>query len=139
MGKKKGTKWADVAEKVVEDHNEQPNPAVFGAPASVEKNPIQQFKVLQQNADHYAQNSKNSERMQAVIEKAGFFREPIDNQGRSFKPRYGPAQEVEMVNSDYVHAKGYLKALEKGKGEEHITLFKQAIPATKGQFQWTLT
>ena len=44
-----------------------------------------------------------------------------------------------MVNSDYVHAKGYLKALEKGKGEEHSTLLKQAIPATKGQFQEKLT
>ena len=77
--------------------------------------------------------------MKAAIEKAGYFREPIDNGGRSFKPRYGPAQEVEMVNSDYVHAKGYLKALEKGKGEEHSTLLKQAIPATKGQFQEKLT
>ena len=93
---------------------------------------MKQFKVLQRNADHYAQNSKNSERMQAAIEKAGYFREPIDNGGRSFKPQYGPAQEVEMVNSDYVHAKGYIKALEKGKGEEHSTLLKQAIPATKG-------
>ena len=139
VGKTKGTKWADVAEKVVRDHNEQPNPAVFGPPDLVEKNPVQQFKVLQRNADHYAQNSKNSERMQAAIEKAGYFREPIDNGGRSFKPQYGPAQEVEMVNSDYVRAKGYLKALEKGKGEEHSTLLKQAIPATKGQFQEKLT
>lgn len=30
VGQTKGTKWADVAEKVVRDHNEQPNPAVFG-------------------------------------------------------------------------------------------------------------
>jgi hypothetical protein len=43
------------------------------------------------------------------------------------------------VNSDYVHAKGYLKALEKGKGEEYSTLLKQAIPATPGQFQEKLT
>jgi hypothetical protein len=60
-------------------------------------------------------NAKNTQRMQAAIEKAGYFREPIDNGGRSFKPRYGPAQEVEMVNSDYVHAKGYLNALREGK------------------------
>ena len=139
VGKKKGTRWADVAEKVVQDHNEQPQQAVFGSPDSVEKNPIQQFKVLQQNADHYATNAKSTERMTAAIEKAGYFREPIDNGGRSFKPKYGPAQKVEMVNSDYVHAKGYLKALEKGKGDEYSTLLKQAIPATPGQFQEKLT
>jgi hypothetical protein len=139
VGKKKGVKWADVAEKVVKDNNEKPQQAVFGPPDSVEKNTVQQFKVLQQNAEHYATNAKNTQRMQAAIEKAGYFREPIDNGGRSFKPRYGPAQEVEMVNSDYVHAKGYLNALRKGKGEEHSTLLKQAIPATKGQFQEKLT
>ena len=95
--------------------------------------------MLQQNADHYAQNAKSTERMKAAIEKAGYFREPIDNGGRSFKPKYGPAQKVEMVNSDYVHAKGYVKALEKGRGDEYSTLLKQAIPATPGQFQEKLT
>ena len=139
VGKTKGVKWADVAEKVVQDHNEQPQGASFGPPDSVEKNPLQQFKVLQQNADHYAQNAKSTERMKAAIEKAGYFREPIDNGGRSFKPKYGPAQKVEMVNSDYVHAKGYVKALEKGKGDDYSTLLKQAIPATPGQFQEKLT
>lgn len=140
VGKKKGTKWADVAEKVVRDHNEKPNSAVFGPPDSVEKNPVQQFKVLQQNADYYAQNAKSTERMKAAIEKAGYFREPIDNGGRSFKPKYGPAQEVERVDSDYVHAKGYRRALETGKNEDdYNTLLKQAIPATKGQFQEKLT
>ena len=34
VGKEKGVKWADVAKKVVADHNEKPNPAVFGAPDS---------------------------------------------------------------------------------------------------------
>ena len=140
VGKKKGTRWAGVAEKVVQDHNEQPQQAAFGPPDSVEKNPVQQFKVLQQNADHYAQNAKNTARMKTAIEKAGYFREPIDNQGRSFKPKYGPAQEVERVDSDYVHAKGYRRALETGKNEDdYSTLLKQAIPATKGQFQEKLT
>ncbi len=140
VGKKKGTRWADVAEKVVQDHNEQPQQAAFGPPNSVEKNPVQQFKVLQQNAEHYAQNAKSTERMKAAIEKAGYFREPIDNGGRSFKPRYGPAQQVERVDSDYVHAKGYRRALETGKNEDdYTTLLKQAIPATKGQFQEKLT
>ena len=123
VGKKKGAKWADVAEKVAQDHNEQPQGAVFGPPDSVEKNPVQQFKVLQQNADNYATNAKNTQRMTAAIEKAGYFREPIDNGGRSFKPAYGPAQKVEMVNSDYVRAKGYLKDAQRGRsGDDYSTL-----------------
>ncbi len=129
VGKKKGTKWADVAEKVVRDHNEQPQQAVFGAPASVEKNPVQQFKVLQQNAEHYAQNAKRTERMKAAIEKAGFYREPIYNAGRSFRPTYGPAREVGQVESDYVHA---------AEGGQK-TLLKQAIPATPGELRESLT
>ena len=128
VGKTKGTKWADVAEQVVRDHNEQPNPAVFGPPDSVEKNPVQQFKILQQNATHYAQNAKSTERMKGAIEKAGYFREPIDNAGRSFRPTYGPVREVDRVESDYVHA---------AKGPK--ALLKQAIPATPGQFKESLT
>ena len=78
--------------------------------------------------------------MTAAIEKAGYFREPIDNGGRSFKPKYGPAQKVEMVNSDYVRAKGYLKDIQKGRsGDDYSTLLKQAIPATPGQLQEKLT
>ena len=140
VGKTKGTKWADVAEKVVRDHNEQPNPAVFGPPDSVEKNPVQEFKVLQKNAEHYARNAKNAERMKAAVEEAGFFREPIDNGGRSFKPRYSGAYEVERVDSDYVYAKGHLKAVEKGaSGEGFRTLLKQALPATVGDLKEKLT
>ena len=51
VGKKKGTKWDDVADKVVEDRNEKPQAAVFGPPASVATNPTQQFKVLQKRRE----------------------------------------------------------------------------------------
>ena len=47
-------------------------------------------------------NRKNTERQKDAIRKAGFFREPIDNGGRSFKPRYAPAEAVENVDSEYV-------------------------------------
>jgi len=32
VGKKRGTKWTDVVLKVVDDHNEKPQSAVFGPP-----------------------------------------------------------------------------------------------------------
>jgi hypothetical protein len=140
VGKKKGVYWGDVAKKVVEDHNEKPQRAVFGPPDNVEKNPVQEFKVLQQNADNYAVDAKNTKRQTEAIQKAGFFREPIDNGGRSFKPRYGPAQPVERVDSDYVYTKGHLAAVKRGEnGLDTSTLLKQARPATQGRLFGKLT
>jgi hypothetical protein len=140
VGKKKGVYWGDVAKKVAEDHNDKPQRAVFGPPDSVEKNPVQEFKVLQQNAENYAVDAKNTKRQTEAIQKAGFFREPIDNGGRSFKPRYGPAQPVERVQSDYVYSKGHLASIKRGEsGYDTSTLLKQARPATQGQLQGKLT
>ena len=140
VGKARGTKWADVAQKVVDDHNEKPNPAVFGAPENVTKNPIQEFKVLQQNAENYSIDKQQTETQKAAIRKADYFREPIDNQGRSFKPAYGSAQKVENVDSEYVYQKGYTNELSKGRsGDGYKTLLKQAQPATVGDFKEKLT
>ena len=140
VGKAKGTKWADVAEKVVQDHNEKPNPAVFGAPENVTKNPVQEFKVLQRNAENYTLNKVQTEGQKEAIRRAEYVREPIDSGGRSFKPQYGPAHKVENVDSEYVYHKGYLNELAKGRsGENYTTLLKQAQAATPGQFKEKLT
>jgi hypothetical protein len=140
VGKAKGTRWSDVAEKVVDDHNEKPQAAVFGAPDNVASNPVQEFKVLQKNAENYEVNHKNTERQKDAIRKAGYIREPIDNGGRSFKPGYGPAQVVENVDSEYVYQKGFVKELQQGRtGEGYKTLLKQARPATVGNLQEKLT
>jgi hypothetical protein len=140
VGKKRGTKWTDVVQKVVDDHNEKPQSAVFGPPDEVRANPIQEFKVLQKNAENYEVNRKNTDRMKDAVRKAEFVREPIDNGGRSFKPRYGPAMAVENVDSEFVYHKGFLNELEKGKtGDDYKTLLKQAKPATVGQLQQKLT
>ena len=140
VGKAKGTKWADVAEKVVQDHNEKPNPAVFGAPENVTKNPIQQFKVLQKNAGNYTLDKVQTEQQKDAVRRAEYVREPIDSGGRSFKPQYGPAHKVENVDSEYVYHKGYLNELSKGRsGDDYKTLLKQAQAATPGQFKEKLT
>ena len=140
VGKAKGTKWADVAEKVVDDHNEKPNPAVFGAPENVTKNPIQQFKVLQRNAENYTLNKVQTEQQKEAVRRADFIREPVDSGGRSFKPQYGSAIPVENVDSEYVYHKGFKNELSKGRtGENYKTLLKQAQAATPGQFKEKLT
>jgi hypothetical protein len=140
VGKAKGTKWADVAEKVVNDHNEKPNPAVFGAPENVTKNPIQQFKVLQRNAENYTLNKVQTEQQKEAVRRADYIREPVDSGGRSFKPQYGSAIPVENVDSEYVYHKGFKNELSKGRtGENYKTLLKQAQAATPGQFKEKLT
>ena len=129
-----------MAEKVVQDHNQKPNPAVFGSPENVTKNPIQQFKVLQRNAANYTLNKIQTEQQKDAIRKAEYVREPIDSGGRSFKPQYGPAHKVENVDSQYVYHKGYLDEIAKGRsGENYTTLLKQAQAATPGQFKEKLT
>ena len=140
VGKARGTKWADVAQKVVQDHNEKPNPAVFGAPEDVTKNPVQQFKVLQRNAENYTLNKAQTEQQKDAIRSAEYVREPIDSGGRSFKPQYGPAIPVENVDSEYVYHKGWKNEVAKGRsGEGYTTLLKQAQAATPGQFKEKLT
>ena len=140
VGKAKGTKWADVAEKVVQDHNEKPTPAVSGAPENVTKNPIQEFKVLQKNAENYTLNKVQTEQQKAAVRRADYIREPVDNGGRSFKPQYGPAIPVENVDSEYVYHKGWKNDISKGNsGENYKTLLKQAQAATPGNFKEKLT
>ena len=114
VGKARGTKWADVAEKVVSDHNEKPSPAVFGAPENVTKNPVQEFKVLQRNAENYGLNKIQTEQQKAAVRRAEYIREPVDSGGRSFKPQYGPAIPVENVDSEYVYHKGWKNDISKG-------------------------
>ena len=137
VGKERGVRWADVAHKVVNDINEKPNPSVFGPPDRVETNKIQDFKVLQRNAENFAHDNRNRVRMQNAIEEAETFRKPIDHGGRSFKPQYGPAKPFSNVDSEFVYHQGYTAALERGEnGENKTTLLKQARPAAPGTGQF---
>jgi hypothetical protein len=106
VGKEKGVKWADVAHRVVDNINEKPNPSVFGPPDRVETNKIQEFKVLQRNAENFAHDDRNRVRMQNAIQEAGGFREPIDHGGRSFKPQYGPAKPFQMWTANLCTTQG---------------------------------
>jgi hypothetical protein len=106
----------------------------------VTKNPVQEFKVLQRNAENYTLNKVQSEQQKAAVRKADYIREPIDSGGRSFKPQYGAAIPVENVDSEYVYHKGFKNELSKGgTGENYKTLLKQAQAATPGQFKEKLT
>ena len=105
------------------------------------ENPIQDFKVLQKNAEHFQQNSKNAQRMMSSVEEAGAFKPPADNGGRSFKPTFGPTEQLEGVDSQYVRSKGWKASMERGDGGEgHEHLLKQVRPAYgNGKFESALT
>jgi hypothetical protein len=141
LGKEKGRKRQDYIDKVVDDLNEKPNPAVFGAPNTVTENPIQEFKVLQRNAEHFELNNKNAKRMMDQVRDAGAFKAPADNGGRSFKPTFGATQPLEGLNSQYVWSKGHLASITRGEGgHAHEFLLKQVRPAYgDGKFESTLT
>jgi hypothetical protein len=141
VGKEKGRRRADFIDKVVDDLNEKPNPAVFGPPNKVTENPIQQFKVLQRNANNFALDNKNAKRMMDQVHDAGAFKAPADNGGRSFKPTFGPTIPLEGMNSQYVWGKGHLASIMRGEGgHAHEYLLKQVRPAYgNGKFESTLT
>ena len=140
VGKEKGRTWGDHLRKVVDDLNEKPNAAVFGPPDRVEENPLQEFKVLQRNAENFETDGKNASRMMAAVKDAGGFRAPTGNT-RSFQPSFGPVQKLEHVDSQYVHSRGHLRAMEAGQGgQAHEFLLKQVRPArAEGKFESTLT
>jgi hypothetical protein len=141
VGKEKGRKREDYIDKVVDDLNQKPNPAVFGPPDKVTENPIQEFKVLQRNADNFALDDKNAKRMMDQVRDAGAFKAPADNGGRSFKPTFGATQQLEGLNSQYVWSKGHLASIMRGEGGHgHEYLLKQVRPAFgNGKFESTLT
>jgi len=131
LGKARGQKWQDKIEKVVDDLNEKPHPALLGtAPDKVTDNPVVDFKVLQRNAGNFALNDRNAQKQMLAVNEAGAFKAPADNGGRSFKPTFGPTQKLEGLDSQYVRSKGWLAALKRGEsGEDHEYLLKQVRPA----------
>ena len=147
VGKARNAEWPSKLEKVVDNINEQPNPAVHGSPENVMHNKIQEFLVLKDNADKLTQNSSNATKMQAAIAQSategnhGVIREPIDNGGRSFKPTYGKPLQVERTDAQYVYTKGHRAAVARGdmkEAEQHQVLLKHARPATAGKFETAL-
>ena len=147
VGKTRNAEWPSKLEKVVDNINEQPNPAVHGSPENVMHNKIQEFLVLKDNADKLTQNSSNATKMQAAIAQSategnhGVIREPIDNGGRSFKPTYGKPMQVERTDAQYAYTKGHRAAVARGdmkEAEQHQVLLKHARPATAGKFETAL-
>ena len=85
-------------EAVVKAYNARPQAAVHGPPEEVEKQGLQEFKVYQDNAKKFEQNEKLYQRRAAEVERAGAFREAIQEPfHRSFKPAWGPVRPLQQV------------------------------------------
>ena len=105
---RRGGDWDSGLEKAENAYNNRYHSAVFGAPADVEKSGLQQFRVLQDNADKYQYNRALQIRRETDLKEAGAFRAPVADGGRSFNPRYGPVQQLGRIKEggQYVTNRG---------------------------------
>ncbi len=83
--------WVEALPEAVEAHNSRPHAAVYGPPEKVEENGVQDFKVLQSNAQKFLFNRNAQQRKKNALSEAGAFRAPTKNR-RSFEPQYGNVQ-----------------------------------------------
>jgi hypothetical protein len=83
--------WVQALPGAVQAHNSRPHAAVYGPPEKVEENGVQDFKVLQSNAQKFLWNRNGQQRKKTALSEAGAFRAPTKNR-RSFEPQYGNVQ-----------------------------------------------
>jgi hypothetical protein len=88
-----GKPWANHLAQVTKEYNDRTNSAVHGAPNEVGKENVQTFMVLQDNAHKFQHNAAVTQRRVNALESAGAFRAPVENAGRSFRPKYGAERE----------------------------------------------
>ena len=94
----KGGTWHSQLQAVMRAYNARPQSAVHGSPEGMDDDGLQTFKVYQDNAGKFAHNEKLYKRRSADVEKAGAFREAIQEPfHRSFKPSYGPVRQLGSV------------------------------------------
>jgi hypothetical protein len=93
-----GGTWHSQLQAAMKAYNARPQAAVHGAPEKMDDDGLQTFKVYQDNAAKFAHNEKLYRRRAAEVEKAGAFREAIQEPfHRSFKPAYGPVRHLGRV------------------------------------------
>ena len=116
--------WVEALPGAVEAHNSRPHSAVFGPPESVEKNGVQDFKVLQDNARKFSFNRNAQQRKRKAVQEAGSFRAPTRNT-RSFEPQYGDVQVLGSRRRDDPPD----LVRNQGRGE---FLLKEILPVQRG-------
>jgi hypothetical protein len=96
----KGGTWHSQLQAVMKAYNGRPQSAVHGSPENVDDDGLQTFKIYQDNAAKFVHNEKLYKRRAADVEKAGAYREAIQEPfHRSFKPAYGPVRQLESVTA----------------------------------------
>jgi hypothetical protein len=135
-GTEEGTEWADDIEAVVAAYNKTPHEAIHGRPDKVKTNPIQEFLVLQDNADKAQHNNQLLAARKKALEKTGTFRQPKGNLvktfKRGFKATYGGVQKVEKIQGSTIHIRGGGKV--DIKRVMAVDKDSSAVPVTFGEF-----
>jgi hypothetical protein len=113
-GTKAGTEWSEDLPAAVAAYNKTQHSAVHGRPDKVGKAPIQEFLVLQDNADKAQHNNQLLAARKKVLEKTGTLRQPKSDLqktfSRGFKAKWGGVQKVEKIQGSTVHIRGGAKA-----------------------------
>ena len=139
----KGGTWSDHLAHVTKAFDNRYQPAVHGPPAKLVDNPVnsvQNFLVLQDNAEKFAHNDRLTRRRKADLERLGGFRDPISNGQRSFKASYGPVHEVDSVLPGNLKVRAtdgnesllkLVKAVPKSSAEPVASMTRQADPVKR--------
>jgi hypothetical protein len=95
---KSDIEWSDALTKVTKQYNNTENSAVYNEPNDVLKHPVNQFMVLQDNAEKLAHNQKLYKRRVGTLRGKGAFRAPKQGLGtfkRGFRAAYGNVETID--------------------------------------------
>jgi len=110
MAKDNTTSWINYVEKATNSYNSIPHGTVYNeSPEDVSDEAIVKFRLLQDNAEKLARNSKQLENRQEKLEAAGGFRVmlPRSEWNRSFKPKWsGEVKKVDTIDGGFVKSGG---------------------------------
>ena len=106
MAKDNTTSWINYVEKATNSYNNTPHGTTYNeAPEDVSDDAIVKFRLLQDNAEKLARNSKQLKNRQEKLEAAGGFRVmlPRSEWNRSFKPKWsGEVKTVDAIDGGFV-------------------------------------
>jgi hypothetical protein len=106
MGKSGTTKWVDKLPKSVESHNKTPHSSLLNeAPEDVEKTPVVQFRLQEENAEKMMGNADQLKKRQNALQSAGAFRTMLPKQSfaRGFQAKWSnDVHTVASISQGYV-------------------------------------
>jgi hypothetical protein len=135
LARKGDLKWDSLLPPVESAYNEKLMEVIGFSPDDAAKDPVIQFRVLEEEADAFVHNDRVNTRLTKQLEEAGAFRKVIPPTAfdRSFKPRYGELKEVAKVErGQVVDQQGNRYAVKEVKAVDKDTV-QRPVPDMTGR------